>query len=140
MSSSDLGTRVLRKCLYFLRRGQGGRISSHNTRHMCQRQNYATIPLGEGTQIFRDSRLQVSGLGDRASASHDGAEETHLCSPLPPSSTSSSSSSSSSSYSSSAIAMALLSPAAAAASRCPPQFPSLVEDLFLPLPPLLASY
>ena len=51
LSSSDLGTRVLEKCLYFSRRGQGGRISSHNTRHMCQRHNQATIPWGEGTQI-----------------------------------------------------------------------------------------
>ena len=70
----------LEKCLYFSRRGQGRRILSHNTRHMCQRQNYATIPWGEGTQIFGDSTLQVLGVGDVDLVSHDGAEETHLSS------------------------------------------------------------
>jgi hypothetical protein len=66
----DLGTRVLEKCMYFSRRGQGRRISSHNMRHMCQRQNYATIPSGElGKEpkysVTPDSRFRVLGTGTR---------------------------------------------------------------------------
>ena len=108
LTSSDLGTHVLRKCLYFSRRRQGRRISSQNTRHLCQHhkhQKYSVTPHSRfwalGTGTWRATMVQ--------------RKPTFV--PLP--------------STSSAIATPLLSAAVAAASCCPPYLPSVVEDLFL---------